>query len=413
MERLRLGFIGCGHIACAHMKGYKILKDNGLFGNTSITALCDSDENRAAALVQRDEGPEPVEAVGPKGDPMETERTYVSDIQNDKPDIYTDYRELLKSDSVDAVVIMTPVHTHHEIALEAIKNGKHVFIEKPMAITVKAAKKIVETANTAGVVLGVAETARHWTSARLTRWAVESNIIGQPQTAIGINIGGYWSPDKIVANTPWRHNKLTAGAGASLDVFVHDFHKLRYAFGDIEEVYAVVKSLEPTRIQRDGNGSIINKIESNTDDTVWCIVKFKNGAVGQLLFSWAGRGAETYLPSTFYGTKGCIKGDMLYTNEGECKNIKDYFFTNASMEIRERFYPKGIVDCFALEALDFISSVREAKKPETSGEEGLLDIASAYALIESSRTGKPVKLDEVISMKLSGYEEELNNYYKI
>jgi predicted dehydrogenase len=133
---------------------------------------------------------------------------------------------MLKKSEIDAVEIYTSVFSHHEIALACIEAGKHVLVEKPFALTVKAARRMVEAAEQHDVVLDVAEKMRYFTDVRMTRWAIDQGYIGNVQVSFGGSIGGFWSPDKIVAETAWRHKKLFAGGGATIDVGVHLLHSL-------------------------------------------------------------------------------------------------------------------------------------------------------------------------------------------
>jgi len=153
-------------------------------------------------------------------DPLSAPHAYVTDIQpGPPPDVYTDYRVMLADTVVDAVLILTTVATHHEIALACLDAGKHVLVEKPLAISVRAGRRMVEQARRAGLVLATAEVARYRPETRAARWAIETGRIGRLQAVVGGGIGaGDWSPDHIVANTPWRHVKLLAGGGAAIDL---------------------------------------------------------------------------------------------------------------------------------------------------------------------------------------------------
>jgi predicted dehydrogenase len=226
------------------------------------------------------------------------------------------------------------------------------------------------------------------------------------------SIGSYWSPDKIAAATPWRHVKLTAGGGPSIDMGVHIFDMGRYYGGEIEEVEGVTKIFEKVRFNRDSSGRITEETHDEVDDTFIAITKFKNGAIGQFTFSWALHGEPASLDTMIYGSKGCIKNNILILDDGTKKSIKLIFEEKAGTD-KEKLFPMQITDSFALETLDFLKAVWEGREMETSGKEGLRDLAASYAVIEASRLGRSVKVDDVESGELAGYEHEINAHYGI
>jgi predicted dehydrogenase len=396
----------------AHLYGYKALEEKGI--DVRIKALSARKIEDAKRFKSPSEGVPPIKPVGPSGDPMNKPTIYVSDFQKDADvEVYADYREMLKKSEVDAVEIYTSVFSHHEIALMCIEAGKHVLVEKPFALTVKAARKMVAAAKQQGVILGVAENMRYFEDVRMTKWAIDQGLIGNVQVTISGSIGGYWSPDKIVAETAWRHKKLFAGGGATIDVGVHLLHFLRYICGEIDEVSSLVETLEKYRFTKNKTSKVIEKTESNVDDSFFSLIKYKNGAIGQHFVSWGGHGEAFTTPRIIYGTKGCIKGDTLVYDNGKKADLSELFEKNVKKEVKEKFFPYGIKDVMALETLEFLRAVKEGREMETSGHEGLRDLAASYALIESSLTGKSVKVDDVEWGKLSRYEDEINKYYKI
>ena len=409
---LRVGLIGCGRIMPAHLHGYKALIENNL--DIRIGALCARKIRDAKRFRRPGEGAPPRKPVGPPGDPLNMPHIFVYDFQTDADvEVYDDYKQMLKKADIDGVEIYTPVFSHHEIALASIEAGKHVLVEKPLALTVKAARKMVEAADKQDKVLGVAENTRYDPDIRMQKWVIDRGYIGDVQIVLGGIMGGYWSPDKIVAETSWRHKKLYAGGGAAIDMGVHLFHILRYLCGEVDEITSLVETAEKRRFTRDDAGRAVEEVESEVDDTFLTLMAFKNRAVGQFFFSWAGHGEPLSIPRTIYGTKGCLKGSILILDDGTKTEVKNLFEDKAPSEVKERFFPYGIRDAMALETLEFSRAIKEKRGMETSGREGLRDLAASFALIESSLTGRPVKVDDVESGKLHLYEEEINNYYGI
>jgi len=409
---LKVGLIGCGRIMPAHLHGYKALIEKNV--DVRIKALCARKIRDAKRFRRPGEGAPPREPVGPLGDPLNVPHIYVYDFQTDTDvEVYDDYREMLKESDIDAVEIYTSVFSHHEIALASLEAGKHVLVEKPLALTVKAASRMVEAAEKNGRALGVAENARYYPDIRMQKWAIDQGYIGDVQIVVGGIMGGYWSPDKIVAETSWRHKKLFAAGGATIDMGVHLFHILRYLCGEVDGVTSLVETFEKKRLTRDNTGKVTEEIESEVDDTFITLMTFTNRAIGQFFFSWAGHGEPLSIPRTIYGTKGCIKGSTLVLDDGTKQEIGDLFERKATGEVKERFFPYGLRDAMALETLEFLRAIKGKREMETSGREGLRDLAASFALVESSLKDRSVKVDDVESGKLHLYEEEINNYYGI
>jgi len=411
-KRVRVGLVGCGRIMPAHLNGYMELMGKGV--DVRITALVARRREDALRFRKRGEGPPPRIPSGPPGDPLVAPHVWIHDFQRDVDvEIYTDYMEMLRKGDLDAVDIYAPPYEHHRMALDGLAAGKHVLVEKPLAVTVKAARTMVEAADRAGKVLGVAEVGRYGQDARMTKWVIDRGYIGHIQFFIDAIIGCYWSPDKIVGGTPWRHRKIAAGGGPSVDFGVHIFNLVRYYCGEIEEVSGAVRSLEDIRSTRDESGRAVDKVDNDVDDTVVATTKSKGGAIGQIIFSYALHGEPTIIGSTIYGSKGCIKDNTVISDDKTRANVEELFERNATAEARNRLFPLGITDPFAQETLEFLNAIQEGREMETSGREGLRDLAVSYAVIESSRLKRTVVVDDIESGKIAEYEGQINDHYGI
>jgi predicted dehydrogenase len=226
-------------------------------------------------------------------------------------------------------------------------------------------------------------------------------------------IGGPWSPDKIVAETPWRHKKLLAGGGGAIDIGVHAMHWLRYVCGEVDSVQGMVRTFEPVRVLRDEAGEVVEKVTADVDDTYLATVSFANGAIGQMMWSWAGHGAATGIPNgpVFYGAKGSLHGDDLYLADGQKQSAKALFEAELDEVTRAEWFPHGFTDPFAIQQLDWLQAIERGGQPETDGEEGLRDLAAAFAIIESARLGRRVSLEEILQGEVAGYQAEIDDYY--
>ena len=413
---IRIAIVGCGRILNAHLQGYKALLEKGL--DFRIVALVARRREDALMFLKRGEGPplRPPVLDPATGDPLAAPHTYLSDFQ-DVSDVavYTDYREMLRDTRVDALNDFTSVNMHHQIGLDALRSGRPLLTEKPLAITVKAAQRMVEEAHTRNLTFAVFENLRNFPSTRALGWAVRSGLLGQVQLAVSGSLGGLWSPDKIVAETPWRHRKLEAGGGPSIDFGPHIFDLLRYTLGEVHEVTAQVRTLEPVRRLKDAGGQVVKEVRCDVDDTYFATATFAGGAVAHLVWSWALHGPPVSLPGEFtlYGTSGSVVSDQLHLDDGTHSDLVSLFYDRVEPSDVQRWFPLGLQDPSAIQQYDWLRGIETGRSPETSGEEGLHDLAASFAMIESSHLNRAVTLDEILAGRVAAYQGEINAHYGI
>jgi len=283
-----------------------------------------------------------------------------------------------------------------------------------MALTVKMARAMVEAAHENGVLLSVAESAHYGLGSRAVKWVVDEGFIGEPQMMVSIAIGaGTWSPDRVVANTPWRHKKLLGGGGVSIDMGPHIFHNARRLVGEIELMSGVAPTFEPKRRLLDDEERLVEIVDCEADDVFMALATFCNGAVGMFSFTWAGHGGDTRLPGgmAVYGSKGCIREGAVFTDEGRKGTAVDLFNENAPDDLKQRLFVAGIQDSFALEKYDLLHAVETGGQPEMSGEEGLKDLAASYAVLESFTLKQTVRVADVESGEIRAYQEPIDKHY--
>ncbi len=272
----------------------------------------------------------------------------------------------------------------------------------------------MQTAEQAGLSLGVLENIRFEAAVRLARWAIERGELGDLQMIGAVSFGtAEWSPDRVVADTPWRHLKLEAGGGASIDIGVHLAHRLRYLAGEIRTMTAIARVFEPERELRDPDGNIFGHYPADADDAFFALPEFESGAVGTLSFTWAGHGEPTSLPHgmTIYGTRGCLKGATIVRDGGLLVELGELFQRDSTAEERDRFFPRGVSDPFALAYRDWLDAIGAGRQPEMNGREALRDLATAFAIMESATTKAPVRVEDVLSGKVDVYQQPINAHY--
>jgi predicted dehydrogenase len=347
------------------------------------------------------------------GDPIESQPIAVADFQDDvEPAIFTDVQAMLDTGVVDAVDITTEVGIHHPQALACLDAGVHALVEKPLAITMRAGRMMAAAAQRRGLQLAVCEHARFLRMARLAGWVVARGDLGTPQMVSWPSFGtGLWSPDNWVGNSSWRHRRLIGAGGCSLDIGPHVFHRLRVLCGEVETVSALTRVVEPTRYLRDPKGELLDTVECDADDVFMALATFASGAIGQLSFSFAGHG-EPSIPTgpLLYGSRGSLHGERLVLDGQEPTSLDEHFARHGGPDA-DRLFPHGLDDPFALLIGDWLAAIREGRPAETSGDEGLRDLAASFAIVESSLAGRAVTLDEVLTGAVDAYQRDLDEHY--
>ncbi len=429
---LRIGIVGTARILPSHLRGMKQILDARL-ADFRVTALVGRTLEGALSFRRRGEGPAPRPPVMSGGDPLAAPHMYVTDVHPDTvPTCHTTVEAMLSAGDVDAVVLLSPVYLHHSQALACLRAGVHVFCEKPLAVSVRAARAMVEEAERRGLVLGVAEGVRYEATARLQRWAVDTGILGRVEMMLmgGLGTGsGAWSPDRICAKTPWRHRKLEAGGGPAIDIGVHQFDHIRYVGGEVAEVAAMTDRFAPERYTRDDAGRIIDRVVCDVEDTYHALYRFAGGGSGQVSFSWGGHGEPTFWPEgpVVYGSRGVLKGQRFIADDGTQLKLGEHAEKTAGAADFERWFPGGVRDSKATQFLDFVRCVEgvraraagatpptaaaAATAPHADGREGLHDLACAFAVLESAQARRTVTLDEVLSGRTDAYQREIDAHH--
>jgi 1,5-anhydro-D-fructose reductase (1,5-anhydro-D-mannitol-forming) len=416
-EPIRIGIVGCGRIVPAHLRGYAALRQRG-YDNFRITALLSRKREDAEMFRKRGEGPPPRPPVSKvPGDPLSAPHLYVSDFQPEvEAKVFDDFEELIHSGTVDALDIPASVFTHHDYAVRAMDAGLHCLVQKPFAVSVAAARKMVEAGRRNQVTLGVTENVRYAQSTRAARWAITRGDLGLPQLVASIGIStAEWSPDKAVADTPWRHVQVLAGGGPTLDIGVHLFHRVRYLCGEVRQVLALARTFEPLRYRRDAEDNVLEAFTSDADDAFMATFELANGGIGQMSFTWAGHGPPTGLPDgmVIYGSKGALKGGTLYRDGREPSDALQLFRAEASPAEQARWLPLDLSDSFAAGFYDFLTSIGQGKNPETSGEEGMRDVATAFSVLESSAANRPVLVEDVLTGKVRAAQRDIDEHWNL
>ncbi len=380
MGELTLGLIGCGGNMGGHRRAYEMLWSAGLRG-FRIVACCDVDTDKAQAMADQ-----------------------VAQFQETKPAVYGHCEDMLATEQDLQAVDISLVHrAHHEVAIPCFEAGKHVTLEKPIAITMRAGKQILDAAEKAGTRFQIAENYRRAPEQRAIKWAIETGRIGNPRMLFWVDVRErlwYWG---------WREHRDLAGGGWPLDGGVHFADLFRYHVGPVKSLFAQVRNFYPHRYEnREPVGGRL--IDVDVEDTTLAEMRFEGDVTGSWISTTAAPGWG-FGGRALYGSEGVVQWDRGLKNRTEELTVEELMREHQaqlSEEERERLFPRGITDTIATELKEFIDACRLGTPIETDGWEGYRAMAICFALYESHAIHAPVNLEDIESLKLEAYQQDIN-----
>ncbi|MFE6078674.1 Gfo/Idh/MocA family protein [Paenibacillus sp. NPDC057886] len=286
---------------------------------------------------------------------------------------YSSYEELLASEEVDAVSVCTPNYLHASMAIAAANAGKHVLVEKPMAVTTEEGEQMIEAAKKNGVYLMVGHNQRLMPPHVKAKEILDSGKLGKVlnfRTSFGHPGPEGWSVDGAES---WFFRKEEAIMGAMGDLGVHKSDFIRYLLNDeVSEVAGFISTL--------------HKENTKVDDNATCLLRMKSGAIGTLVASWtqyrAGDNSTVLWCENGVMKIGTVEGDEVIV---ELTNGTVETYKVGAMATNEKQVPSGVIDAF-------VESIVTKTPPSISGEEGLRSLQVILAAFESEKTGQIVKL---------------------
>jgi myo-inositol 2-dehydrogenase/D-chiro-inositol 1-dehydrogenase len=281
---------------------------------------------------------------------------------------YTDVAQLWADPDVDAVVIAAPARSHADLVVAASAAGKHVFCEKPMAVTLADADRAIDAARSAGVVLQVGFNRRFAADWRAARNLLDDGALGTPRLLRSLtrDPGGF-DPSRVAPDTIF------------LETLIHDFDTLRFLNPGAEavEVYATADALvEPEWRSR------------GLMDTAVVNVRFDNGAMAV---------AEACFEASYgYDVRGEVLGSGGMATMGDGRRNGMAFSGPAGRLVEtvrgdQELFPEA----YTAELAAFVDAVGTGTPSPVTGEDARAALAIALAAAESVRAGRPVRIDEV------------------
>ncbi|MEC2056977.1 Gfo/Idh/MocA family oxidoreductase [Peribacillus psychrosaccharolyticus] len=341
MHKLKVGVIGCGSIA-----RYRHLAEYQAHENVEIIAVCDVVQERALEMAEK---------FGAAA--------------------YTDYQELLKNDEVEAVSICTPNALHAPMSITALRSGKHVLCEKPMATSLVEAEAMIEAAKVNKKKLMIAHNQRFVPSHDKAHELIQSGDLGKIysfKTSFGHGGPEGWSIDGADS---WFFDKKQAFIGAMGDLGVHKTDLMRFLLN--EEFTEVAAFIETNAKQN-----------TDIDDNAVFILKTENGIIGTLAASWS-YGAKEDNSTIIYGEKGIMRLEddpdhsliIHYTNGQTVKENLGGIQTNEEGGQED----SGVIT-------RFVTSILSDTVPPVNGDEGMKSLKVILGALDSNKTKKIITL---------------------
>ncbi len=344
---IRIGVAGCGKIAqVRHLPEYRDHPE------AMVCGLFDLNRERALALAEQYHAK-----------------------------AYDTYEALLADPEIDAVSICTANSVHADMAVAALKAGKHVLCEKPMATSLEDCERMVQAARESGRTLMIGQNQRLAAAHRKARELMEQGAIGRLLTfTTAFRHGGpeTWTVDPG-ANT-WFFDKARAVMGAMADLGIHKTDLLQFLTG--EKVVGVQAHLT-TLDKKYSDGSLIG-----VDDNAICIYRLSGGAVGTMAVSWTDYCGEDN-STVLYGTEGVMRiyEDPDHSIVLSRRGGGTEYFDVDEIQTNDAQTKSGVIDMFVDHLLD-------PGKPYISAESVLWAMRVIFAALESSEKGCAVQVRE-------------------
>jgi UDP-N-acetyl-2-amino-2-deoxyglucuronate dehydrogenase len=295
---------------------------------------------------------------------------------------YDNLQAMLDNPAIQVVTICTPSGAHLELAIAAIRAGKHVIVEKPLEITLKRCDQILKEAEKAGVIVSTIFPSRFHESSQLMKQAVEKNRFGR--ITLGDAYVKWFRTQQYYDSGAWRGTWDLDGGGALMNQAIHSIDLLLWLMGPAVEVTAHTATLAHERIE--------------VEDCAVATVKFASGALGIIEATTAAFPGELKRIE-ISGTQGTA-----VLREEDIITWKFAKTTKADAALLERMSGKthtggGAADPAAIghhghkmQFKNVLESITKGKQPLIDGPQGRLSVELILAIYQSAATGKSVAL---------------------
>lgn len=356
MRQLKTGLIGCGKVGHLHAAALQSLPES------KFVAVCARSAEKAKAFAEK----------------------Y-------RVAAFTDVQNMIAKAGVEVVFVCTPHPQHAAPAIAAAQAGVHVLVEKPLASSLADCDAMLAAARACKVTLGTISQRRFYPPCQRIHQAVQASKLGRPilgtATIFGSRDEAYYRSD------PWRGSWLHEGGGVLVNQSPHQLDLLLWYLGEPEEVFGYWANLNHPYIE--------------VDDTALAVVRFKNGAMGNILVSnslnpalnarvsvhganGASAGVQTDGGSMFVaGMSDIIEPPFndVWTIRGE-----EHLLASWKKEDAQLFKSVKPTEYFhRLQIQDFLQAIIERRPPAVTGEDGRRTVELFTAIYRATRDRKPVQ----------------------
>lgn len=321
---------------------------------------------------------------------------------------YASVEALLADKDVELLSVATPHPSHSELAIRALRAGKHVLVEKPMTVDLDAADQMIATAAETDRTLATVFQRRWWPAAMKVRRAIDDGSIGR--SMLGECHLSMWRPRVYYEQDAWRGRWDTEGGGVLVNQAIHAIDMFQWLMGgQVEEVV--------------GRWSNLTHPEIEVEDNAAVVIRFAGGGLGVLSATTSSRPSQNSV--VIHGTlghsigvteepEGAVGYNHVWTVPGQedvprkslAQHVAagEFIYESGGLEAdapveREQFWPTDYAfkqpaqpNYHARQILDMVTAIRTGRKPLVDGVEGRKSVAILLAIYESQRTGQPVRL---------------------
>jgi len=294
---------------------------------------------------------------------------------------FSELEQALEGASFEAVVIATPTFTHAHLAELAASAGKHIFVEKPMALSIEECDSIRRAVKQNGVLFQVGFMRRFDPEFVEAARRIQAGEIGQPMMIKSLTNGPGLPP-------PWARDLKTSN-GNLAEVNSHDWDCVRWLMGsDYERVYAEVANFK---------GEALGAKTESFYDNALVSIRFKNGGLGSI---------SGICPCEYgYDARVEVVGERGILQIGDLKGMAVVICANREQGLVTpvfRTWPERFAWAYIREMEHFIECIGRQSRPRVGEEEGRWAVAGVLAATKSFLEGRPVYLHEILGGQVPG-----------
>lgn len=297
------------------------------------------------------------------------------------PNHYTDDRALLDHKEIDLVVIGAPNDLHASLTIRAAEAGKHVVVDKPMALSLEECDRMIAACEKAGVMLGYGEELCYAPKYVRLKRMVDDGVLGRIHLV-------KQSEKHDGPHSPWFYDTKRSGGGVTLDMGCHAIEFFRWILGKDGQKAKITGAYAQM-------GTYLHGDRTDADDESLLILDFECGAVGLAEESWTKPGGMDDRAEVF-GSEGQAYADLLYGS-----SLRAYTHRKVGYAVEKAGEAKGWTFPmfeenwnygFPQEMQHFVDCVREGRTPLTNGHDGRAVLEAIFALYASASEGRRITL---------------------